>query len=118
MIKQYEAMFCRIVNCQELTVYGVNQEIPPSFATKLVFDITIGVQTIEPVNTKAVIAKLEDQLIIERKFITDLQSLLNSDGFVNSAPELVINAKKAKLEEVKNKVQQIEIEIQRLKYMG
>jgi len=69
MIKQYEAMFCKIVNCSSLAIYTVNQEIPPSFATKLVFDITIGVQTIEPINTKATLAKLDEQLIIERKFM-------------------------------------------------
>lgn len=118
MIKQYEAMFCRIVNCSSLTVYSVNQEIPVSFATKLVFDITIGVQTIEPVNTKASLAKLEEQLITERKFMGDLHNLLNSEWFVSSAPEAVVNAKRNKLEEMKNKIQQIEVEIQRLKYMG
>jgi hypothetical protein len=31
---------------------------------------------------------------------------------------VVVNAKRAKLEEMKNKVQQIEVEIQRLKYLG
>jgi hypothetical protein len=79
MIKQYEAMFCRIVNCSSLTIFTVNQEIPPSYATKLVFDITIAVQTVEPVNTKANLAKLEEQLIAERKFMNDLHNLLNSE---------------------------------------
>lgn len=79
MIKQYETMFCKIVMCDELVLLPVNQDVPADFATKLVFDITIGIRTITPVDLKTQIKKLEEQLIVENNFISDLQSLLISD---------------------------------------
>lgn len=118
MIKQYETMFCKIVMCDELVLLPVNQDVPADFATKLVFDITIGIRTITPVDLKTQIKKLEEQLIVENNFISDLQSLLISDWFVKSAPKPIRDAKQAKLDEVKLKVQSIELELQRLKYLG
>lgn len=118
MIKQYEAMFCKIVTCEELTIISVNHEIPSEYATKLVFDIAIGIKTVTPVDVKAQIAKLEEQLVTETKFVADLQSLLNSEWFLKSAPEDIRATKQAKFDEVKSKVQQIEVELQRLKYLG
>ena len=118
MVKQYENMFCKIVTCNELIILSVNQEIPADYMVKLVFDITIGIKTVTPVDTKTQILKLEQELNQEQKFVGDLQSLLNSEGFMSSAPESIRTAKQTKLDEVKQKIQQIEIELQRLKYLG
>ncbi|HMY80374.1 MAG TPA: valine--tRNA ligase [Candidatus Absconditabacterales bacterium] len=117
MIKEYEQVLCKIVNCQSLILLTVNQDIPQDVITKPIFDIVIGIQTIVPIDIKSQIKKLEEQLLLEEKFISDLQSLLNSEGFKQSAPESIKQTKMSKLEEVKLKVQQIQIELQRLKYL-
>lgn len=118
MVKQYEAMFCKIVTCDNLNIISITQDVPAEYTTKLVFDITIWIKTEKPVDTKSLIADLEKQLVVENQFIGDLQSLLNSEWFMNSAPKEIKEAKQTKLNEVKSKVKQIEVEIQRLKYMG
>ncbi len=118
MIKQYEAMFRKIVMCEELIVIPVTHELPMDYTTKIVFDITIGIKTIQAIDIKVQVAKLEEQFAMESKFVVDLQSLLVSEWFLKSAPEPVRQAKQDKLEEVKAKLKQIELELQRLKYMG
>lgn len=118
MVKQYDAMFRKIVMCEELLIIPVTHELPVDYVTKIVFDVTIGIKTVQVIDIKAQIAKLQEQLIIETKFVNDMQSLLVSEGFLKSAPEAIRKAKEDKLDEVKSKIKQIELELQRLKYIG
>lgn len=117
MIRTYEDMFKKIVHADQLLLLSVNQSFPDNVLARPIFDITIGVQTIVPIDTKSQISKLEAQLHEEKVFIADLQWLLTSEWFMGSAPDHIKQAKQLKLDEVKQKVQQIEVELERLKYL-
>ncbi|MBP7007397.1 hypothetical protein KBB05_01370 [Patescibacteria group bacterium] len=73
MIRTYEDMFKKIVHADQLLLLSVNQSFPDNVLARPIFDITIGVQTIVPIDTKSQISKLEAQLHEEKVFIADLQ---------------------------------------------
>lgn len=117
MVRSYESMFKKIVHADWLILLSVNQSLPEDVVARPIFDITIAIQTVIPVDSKAQIAKLEESLIEEKNFISDLQWLLTSEWFMSSAPEHIKQSKQMKLDEVKQKVHQIEVELERLRYL-
>ncbi len=83
--------------------------------TDVIVNITLGVQGIQTVSKAEQIATLEAQLVEEEQFVQTLRKTLSNASFVNNAPEAVVATKKQKMDEVKARIEKIEMELRRLK---
>lgn len=59
--------------------------------------------------------QMEQELQEEMIFLQDLRNLMANSGFLSSAPAALVEQKKAKMDSVKQKIQQLEVEIGKLK---
>ena len=78
-------------------------------------DIILGARGIKTVDWRETLATLEKQISQEQQFLQSLRRTFASDEFVRKAPPEVIEAKRKKMEEVKNKIVKLEFEINKIK---
>jgi len=67
------------------------------------------------VDWKQKLEVLEKQIEEEEAFLQRMRSTLANDDFAKKAPPEVIEEKKKKMQEVKQKIMQIQLEIQKIK---
>jgi len=64
---------------------------------------------------KAQLQDLEKEIVQEEQFLQRLRAQLSSSDFLDKAPAAVVQEKKEKMQEVKNKILLLQHEVQRLK---
>jgi valyl-tRNA synthetase len=61
------------------------------------------------------LVSLEKQLSDEEQFLQRMRSIMTSGDFLSKAPPALIEERKAKMNEVKHKITQLQFEIQKVK---
>jgi valyl-tRNA synthetase len=115
-LQEHEPLIKSLVGITAIEYLREWQMIPEWYQTGLVINITLWVKWWEVAIDKAQLLKnLEKELIDEQGFLQGLRNTLMKPWFRESAPAKVVEAKEAKLDEVKKKIEWIEHELKRLK---
>ena len=86
------------------------------YQTAVIYDIKIGIKSDRPIDRKAQTIKLESQLISEQAFLQDQQAMLSNQSFVSKAPAHVLAAKQLKVQEIKDHIALLMVEIDRIQF--
>ncbi len=114
-IQQSEVLVKKLVGIDTIEYVNEGADLPTEYVTDVIVNITLGVQGIQTVSKAEQIATLEAQLVEEEQFVQTLRKTLSNASFVNNAPEAVVATKKQKMDEVKARIEKIEMELRRLK---
>jgi valyl-tRNA synthetase len=114
-VEQNAALVTKLVHVDTITYFRDGQELPTDYITDVVLNLTLGVKAIHTMSKADHVAAIEKDLASEQQFLQTLRKTLSNKSFVESAPEDVIEAKKQKMEEVKSRIETMEMELRRLK---
>jgi valyl-tRNA synthetase len=82
----------------------------------MLYDMKVGIKTQAPqLNRKDHLVRLQAELTDEERFIADLKRSLTNPDFLDRAPAHIVETKRAKLDELKIKIEQMQIDIETLK---
>lgn len=78
----------------------------------------IGLKAHREINKKDMLIQFEKQLVEEEHFMQSMRTMLGNPSFASSAPVHVIEEKQKKLDEVKQKIMKLKLDIAKLKMEG
>lgn len=114
-LKQYENIFTSLIWVNNISYLSENEQIPEEYHVGVVFDVKLGLKWIKQISVAEQIENLEKQKSQEEQFLQSLRSVVTSPWFMEKAPEKVVEEKTQKIEEVKNRILDIQYEIDKLK---
>ncbi len=114
MVKEHFGLVQDIIKVKEIHYLELNAELEWDRESGMVMDIKVWLKGIKEINKKEKLQALEQELAQEQQFLQRLRGMLSGD-FASRAPADVVEEKKKKLEEMKNKVASLEAEIRKLK---
>lgn len=117
LVQEHASLIEHIVNVESIEYVDARDEMPAEVITALILDITIGVKWIKELNRKERLQELEKMIKEEEAFLQRLRSMLASSSFTLNAPPEVVDEKKTKMQEVKQKITQLTLEVNKLKMM-
>lgn len=115
LVQEHSELIQHIIHAQEILYKDEFVEIEDEFHTALIMDIKVWVKGVKSVDWKQKLEVLEKQIEEEEAFLQRMRSTLANDDFAKKAPPEVIEEKKKKMQEVKQKIMQIQLEIQKIK---
>ncbi len=114
-IKKYEDLLKKILRINEFVISSEDRDIDNDYTVRIVYDLKVGVKANKKLSIQDQIKILEQQLKEEKQFLQSLKVMLSNEDFLKKAPKHVVEAKKAKLEEVQQKIIKIEVTLSKLK---
>ncbi len=114
LVQDHFSLVQDIVKVQNISYLTAWQEIEWDWEIAMIMDIKVWLKGVKGINKKELLSQLETELAQEQQFLQNLRSLFTAD-FASKAPANVVKDKKAKMEEMKSKVSNIEGEIRRLR---
>jgi valyl-tRNA synthetase len=117
LVRDHESVISQIINVDSIHFVELHEEIPVDVLTTLIMDITIGIKGIKEFNWKDRLVELERLVGEEEQFLQRMRSMLSNVSFTSNAPQAIIDEKKAKMQEVKQKITQMTMEINKLKML-
>lgn len=117
LVQEHSTLIQHIVHGQEILYKDEFADVDDAFHTALIMDIKIGVKGVRTVDKKQKLEDLEKQIVDEEQFLQRTRMMLTNDDFTKKAPPEVIEEKKQKMQEVKQRITQLQVEIQKLKML-
>jgi valyl-tRNA synthetase len=117
LVRDHMSILTNIINVDSVVFVELHDEVPLDVLTTLILDIKIGIKGIKELNRKDRLAELEKMVVEEEQFLQRMRSMLTNASFTSNAPPAVIEEKKAKMQEVKQKITQMTMEISKLKML-
>lgn len=115
LVAEHSSLIQHIIHAQEILYKDEFAEIEDEFHTTLIMDIKVGVKGVKSVDWKQKLVDLEKQVEEEENFLQRTRAMLTNDDFAKKASTEVVEEKKQKMQEVKQRIIQIQLEIQRIK---
>lgn len=117
IVRKYEWFIKTLIRIEVLDIQVGSLTIDDSeYDTAYILDNKIWIKVdAKDFDPTVKIAELQKEIDLEKKFLNDIEILLNAPWFSAKAPADVINSKKQKAEEIKNKITNLEYEISKLK---
>lgn len=114
-VKSYENLVKDLVKTEHIEYLREDDEMPAEYQSAMVIDMKIGLKALVVIDKKTQLANLEKQLIDEEHYMQGLRNMLTNPSFSSSAPANVVEEKQKKLDEVKQKITMMKLEIAKLK---
>lgn len=115
-IREQESLIKELLNVEIINYYSLALPIEGNYITDIIMDIKLWVQgTDDIIDWRDSLQSLEKQLLDEEQFLQRMRSTIISPEFLSKAPPQVVADRKEKIQEVKNKITQIQLEIQKIK---
>ncbi len=114
-IKNYENILKNLVWAEDIKYSNWKEDIPEDFSVSIVDDTRIWLKWIKQISNKERLELLEKELEDEVQFLQTLRNLVASPWFMEKAPKKVVEEKTNKMKEIKEKIENIEYEIQKIK---
>lgn len=114
-VKSYENLVKDLVKTENIVYLREEEEMAAEYQSAMVIDMKIGLKALIVMDKKTQLANVEKQLIDEEHYMQGLRNMLTNPSFSSSAPSHVIEEKQKKLDEVKQKITMLKLEIAKLK---
>lgn len=114
-IQENELLVKKLVGIDEIVYGREGSDSLEGYTTDVVVNMTLGVKGIHTISRAEQISTLESELEKENQFLQTIRKTLSNSSFVANAPVAVIETKKAKMAEVKARIEAIDMELRRLK---
>ena len=117
LVETHASLIKDIIYVDELLYYSNGQEVPGTYHTDMLMDIKIGIkgEDNQTIDWKEILHGLEKQASEEEGFLQRMRTIISSAEFLDKAPPHVVEERKVKMQEVKQKINQLHAEIQKLK---
>lgn len=115
ILVQHTPLIKKILRASELICVHEHEQLPNDIVVWVVLDIKLWVRGVVVKDWKAQVQDLEKEIIQEEQFLQRIRAQLSSGDFLDKAPAAVVQEKKEKMQEVKNKILLLQHEVQRLK---
>jgi valyl-tRNA synthetase len=113
-IREHELLVRRLVHVNEVQYISDKESIPTDYTTDVVVDMVLGVEVVHTISKAEQLANLREEKSSEEQFLHNVRKMLSNVKFVSQAPKDVIATKRKKMEEVKARIEALDIEIRRL----
>jgi valyl-tRNA synthetase len=114
-IKKYETVIEKLLKTTNIIYLIETQEKPIGYTIATVQHVTIGIQEKNTINYKEEYEKIITELEDETQYKNTLETTLASTSFRSNASASVITEKEKKLNDVKHKITNLTVEIQKYK---
>jgi valyl-tRNA synthetase len=115
LVEEHFDLVHDILRVGDIQYINENEETSDDYQIAMIMDIKVGAKGIKVRDWKETLVDLEKQVANEEQFLQRLRMTLASNDFSAKAPEKVVKAKKKKMKEVKTRIAQLELEIQKIK---
>ena len=115
LVRHYEDLVCALVKSDSIIYHPTMDrgESTDTVLSTMLYDMKLGIKTqARQLNRKDHLAKLQSELAEEQGFMVDLKRSLRSPEFIERAPAHIVQTKRDKLDELKIKIEQMNIEIE------
>ncbi len=114
-IKESEEFLLKLGFANEVVIVKDESEIPQNAVSIVVDDLKVYIPFEELVDIEEEIKRLQDEKTKLEAEVTRGEKMLSNPGFVNKAPEAKVNEEKAKLENYKQMLMNVEERLESLK---
>ncbi len=114
-IKEAEEFLLKLGFANEIVIIKAEEEVPKNAVSIVVDDLKVFIPFEELVDIEEEIKRLQDEKTKLEAEVTRGEKMLSNPGFVNKAPEAKVNEEKAKLENYKQMLINVEERLESLK---
>ncbi len=116
-IKAYRDLFTRVARLESIEVLDAKQEAPES-ATALVGELRLLIPLAGLINVADELARLDRELLKLEKPIAQIEGKLGNAGFIDKAPADVVEKERAKLHDLQQQRDQLQLQRERMSAMA
>ena len=114
--KQYEWLIKSLARLESIQFVSQSEEISSDYQTSILYELTIGMKSLQQIDWRAHLAKLEEQLKDESRYSDELRMAISAPWFKERAPANVVEQKNQKLEQTLAKIESLKLEISKINF--
>lgn len=115
LVEEHEVLVKKLLYVSSIQYCNEQDPTPEWFQTVLLLDIKLGVQGLAKKDRKSQLHELEKKVEEEEQFLQRMRVTIASTDFLDKAPPKVVEEKKQKMDEVRQRIGALQHEIQRIK---
>ena len=115
LVEEHSDLVRDIIRVGDITYTNEHEETAEGYQITMIMDIKLGAKGVKEINRKDALNDLERKVEDEQQFLQRLRVILTGSDFAMKAPEKVVKQKKKKMKEVKSRIAQLELEINKIK---